>query len=113
MKNRLPWWMTLFAALALAVPAAWAQDADAKLSAFFKGYLDATFRLRPLQATSLGDHRYDNLIDNLTPQSRAVWLDQTRQTLSDLPRQVDYAKLSRDGQIDFEILRHELETESG
>lgn len=48
------------------------------------------------------------MIENLTPQSRAVWLEQTRQAALDLPRTVNYSQLSRPAQIDYEILEHEL-----
>jgi uncharacterized protein (DUF885 family) len=88
-----------------------AQEADAKLNAFFKDYLDAYFRLRPLEATRMGDHRYDSLLENLLPQSRVAWTELARKTVGDLGRQVDYAKLSRAGQIDFEIFQHELNYE--
>ena len=43
------------------------------------------------------------------PQSRAKWIERTRRALADLPREVDYARLSRAGQVDFEIFKHELE----
>ncbi|HZT83616.1 MAG TPA: DUF885 domain-containing protein [Gemmataceae bacterium] len=98
----------LFAALLLALPARAADAEDAKLTAFFKTYLDAEFRQRPLTATQLGDHRFDHLLDDLSPQARAAWAERTRKALDDLPRQVDYQKLSRPGQIDYEILRHHL-----
>ncbi len=83
---------------------------DAKLEAFFKQYLDEAFKLRPMDATQLGDHRFDNQLEDLSATARAGWTAHTRRTLEALPRQVDYAKLSRDGQIDFEILKHDLET---
>lgn len=88
-----------------------AQDADATLDAFFTQHLEEQFLLRPFLATCLGNHRYDNLIENLTPQSRAVWLDNTRKALADLPRQVDFQKLSRSSQIDYEIYQHSLNTD--
>jgi uncharacterized protein (DUF885 family) len=87
---------------------AFAQDADAKLNTFFKQYLDESFRLRPLEATRLGDHRFDNLLDDLSPEARKTWVEHSRKTLEELPKQVDYQKLSRDGKIDFEILQHQL-----
>ena len=34
-----------------------------------------------------------------------------RKTLDDLPKQVDYAALSRDGQIDYDIFKHHLEAD--
>jgi uncharacterized protein (DUF885 family) len=85
-----------------------ADDEDAKLGAFFKSYLDQEFRQRPLQATQAGDHRFDHLLDDLSPKARAGWTEQTRKVLRELPGQVDYRKLSRSSQIDFEILKHHL-----
>lgn len=96
-------------AVALAAPPA--ADEDGKLAAFFKTYFDAEFHRRPYFATRSGDHRYDHLLDDLSPKARAGWLESARQTLLNLPTHVDYAKLSRDGQIDYEILAHHLERE--
>src|SRR5713101_6273277 len=81
---------------------------EAKLTAFFRNYLEENFRRRPMEATRLGDHRFDHLLDDLSPKTRAAGNDLVRQTLRDLARQVDYRKLSRPAQIDYEILRHDL-----
>ena len=86
-----------------------AQSENAKLEAFFKSYLDRAFSLRPMQATELGDHRFDAQLEDLTPEARAKWLEHTRATLAELPKRVDYQKLSRAGQIDYEILQHSLQ----
>ena len=85
-----------------------AEDADATLNSFFQQYLEAHFRLQPLEATRLGDHRFDHLLDDLSAPARAGWTRHLRQTLADLPKQVDYRALSRDAQIDYEIFRDEL-----
>ncbi len=85
-----------------------AEDEDAKLTAFFKSYLDEAFRLRPLEATRLGDHRFDHLLGDVSPKARASWAEHYRKTLRGLPEQVNYQKLSHSGQIDFEILKHHL-----
>ncbi len=102
-------------ALAAMAPVAPGADApgspnaeDAKLDAFFRAYLDAHFRRHPYDATRAGDHRYDHLLDDLSPQARAADVAAVKQALADLPKQVEYARLSRAGQIDFEILRHSL-----
>jgi uncharacterized protein (DUF885 family) len=96
--------------LASAVSTSFAQtgEDDNKLNNFFKHYLDERFQRQPLEATTLGDHRFDAQLDDISPQARAGWRTLTQQTLKDLPGQVDYKKLSRDGQIDFEILQHDL-----
>jgi uncharacterized protein (DUF885 family) len=87
------------------------ESEDAKLNSFFKSYLDERFRQQPLEATRLGDHRFDRLLDDISKEARDGWLAFARKTLKELPKQVDYRKLSRDGQVDFEIFRHELETQ--
>ncbi len=85
-----------------------ADDEEAKLTAFFKRYLDEEFRRRPLEATRLGDHRFDHLLDDVSPRARAAWTEHQRETLRRLPVEIDYQKLSRSGQIDFEILKSHL-----
>jgi len=82
---------------------------DSKLEAFFRQHLDVSLRQRPVEATGLGDHRYDDRLDDISKEARAGWLKQTRATLKELPRAVDYKQLSRAGQIDFEILRQDLQ----
>ena len=84
------------------------QEPDAKLNAFFKQYLEDTFRQRPMEATQLGDHRFDDLLDDLSPKARQGWTEHARRTLAALSNRVDFLKLSRPAQIDFEIFQHEL-----
>jgi len=84
------------------------QSEDDHLQSFFKTYLDQHFRQEPTAATTLGDHRFDARLDDISPEAREKWRTLAKETLKDLPRQVDYKKLSRDGQIDFEILQSEL-----
>ncbi|MEO6810630.1 MAG: DUF885 domain-containing protein [Isosphaeraceae bacterium] len=82
---------------------------DAKLNNVFKAYLEKVFQAEPLTATRLGDHRFDDQLDDLSAEARAANVERDRKALSSLPEQVDYARLSRDGQIDFEIFRQHLE----
>jgi uncharacterized protein (DUF885 family) len=100
--------LALLPLLLLAAPAAAAGAEDARLADFFTAYLDQAFRLRPLEATRLGDHRFDHLLDDISARARAGWADHYRATLADLPRKVDYARLSRSAQIDYEIFKHHL-----
>jgi len=86
-----------------------AQSEDAKLETFFKSYLDRAFSLRPMQATELGDHRFDAQLEDLASEARAKWLEHTRVTLTELPKKIDYQKLTRAGQIDYDILQHSLQ----
>jgi len=85
-----------------------AQNADAKLDVFFRAYLEETFRQRPTEATGLGDHRFDNQLDDISPAARAKWERRMREELDALPKAVKYSELSRNGQIDYEIFRDDL-----
>lgn len=84
------------------------QTEEAKLTAFFKAYLDDEFTQRPLEATRLGDHRFDHLLDDVSPKARAEWTTRLKKTLTALPQKVDLKKLARTSQIDYEILEHHL-----
>lgn len=95
--------------LLLAARPAVAQSEDARLAAFFRQQLEATFQMQPVEATSLGDHDYDRFMDDLTPAARARWRAHTRETLAQLPQAVDRTKLTRAGQIDYDIFAHELQ----
>jgi uncharacterized protein (DUF885 family) len=86
-----------------------ASEEDAKLGEFFQHYLDQQFRQRPFLATKLGDHRFDHLLDDLSAEARKSWIVLAEKTRESLKTSVDYAKLSRNGQIDYEIFQHELE----
>ena len=102
----------LMGVLALAVlltGSARAADAeDDKLTAFFKAHLEEEFRRCPLDATRLGDHRFDDQLDDVSPQARAADLKRWRGVVADLPKKIDAAKLSRSGRLDFDILQHDL-----
>ena len=95
-----------FMCSALAQPAE-----DAKLTEFFKSYLDQHFAQRPTDATALGDHRFDGELDDISPKAREGWRALAKKTLAGLPKEVAYKKLTRDGQIDYEIFQHQLELE--
>jgi uncharacterized protein (DUF885 family) len=101
--------LTLAAALTLRVDtSAMSATEDAKLAAFFDAYLEADFQRHPLNATRAGDHRFDHLLDDLSPAARQADRHALQQALTDLQQQIDFSKLSRNGQIDFEILRDDL-----
>ena len=85
-----------------------AESEDARLTAFFKAYLEEAFRRRPVEATRLGDHRYDRQLDDISPAARAGWSQHYRRTLDDLAKKIDHDRLSRSAQIDWEIFKHHL-----
>ena len=82
---------------------------DAALDQFFRDYLEAEFRLRPTLATELGDHRFDDQLDEVSTAARVRWREATKAALEELPRRVEFSSLSADGQVDYRILEHHLQ----
>ncbi len=81
---------------------------DAHLASYFKNYLDQLFKAWPTEATLLGDHRFDDRLDDVSADHRAQWKAHLKETLAAMPREIDYDKLSANGKVDYEIWRHEL-----
>jgi uncharacterized protein (DUF885 family) len=94
--------------LATAFPALPEDTEDGRLNTWFKAYLEAEFRQRPLEASRLGDHRYDDQLDDVSAASQAAWMARYRQALADLPMTVNRARLSTNGRVDFDILKDHL-----
>jgi uncharacterized protein (DUF885 family) len=98
--------LVLLCKLGAAVPGTTTEDAV--LDTFFREYLEAEFRLRPTWASDLGEHRFDDQLDEVSATGRARWEQSTRDALEALPGRVGFSKLSRGGQIDYRILEHNL-----
>ncbi len=81
---------------------------DAALDRFFREHLETEFRLRPTLATELGDHRFDDQLDDVSAAARARWSEATKAALEALPRRVEFSSLSSAGQMDYRILEHHL-----
>src|SRR6185295_6914360 len=69
------------------------------------------FRHRPLEATRAGDHRFDDQLDDISPEARAQTKVRLQKFHDLLPKKINFDRLSRDGQIDFEIWRQYLQRE--
>jgi uncharacterized protein (DUF885 family) len=82
---------------------------DAALESFFREYLDASFQLEPLSATRLGDHRFDDRVDDLSKTARAAVIEHDRKTLAELGRRFPADRLTRAGQVDLDIFQRNLE----
>ena len=105
---RIGWIGGVLAALVM-VGSVRAAEEEARLEAFFRAYLDESFQLEPLMATRLGDHRFDDKLDDLSPRARAARVALDRKTLAELTTRFDPKTLTRDARIDLEIFRHSLE----
>lgn len=81
---------------------------DDRLTAYFKECLDIEFKHHPLDATRLGDHRFDHLLDDISAAARKKDVERWKETLEALPKKVNYKGLTRSGQVDYEIWTHHL-----
>jgi uncharacterized protein (DUF885 family) len=112
MMVRLTWGVVLMISPGLnPVATARQEPEDHRLDALFRAYLADLFRREPLTATRLGNHDHDDQLDDLSPAVRQETLEFKRRTLAGLPQSIDRKRLSRDGQIDFEIFQRHLDNE--
>ncbi|NUS37523.1 MAG: DUF885 domain-containing protein [Lysobacter sp.] len=87
-----------------------ASTADARFADVSKRWLDGWMRLNPVAATQLGDHRFDDRIDDTSAAGRQQLVDFSRTLLAELDA-IDAAKLSRANQVDALILRNQLRSD--
>lgn len=99
--------LILMGASALVSPALGESSEDAKFAAIAKRWLDQEMRMSPVQATQIGDHRFDDRIDDMSKEGRARGIAFCRQTLGEL-QSLDRSRLSRDNQVDLAILSNHL-----
>jgi uncharacterized protein (DUF885 family) len=81
--------------------------ADRAFEALGRRWLDRSMRYSPISATTIGDHRYDNRIDDVSAAGRNAALSFTRDILRQLEA-IDATQLSRANQVDYAILANSL-----
>ncbi|KAB8176392.1 DUF885 family protein [Lysobacter maris] len=82
-------------------------EADAAFQALAGRWLEKSMEFSPIAATQIGDHRYDDRIDDLSQGGRKRSLEFQRKVLGELDA-IDVAALSRENQVDAAILRNQL-----
>ncbi len=111
MKSRSAVLLLSFAGLLSGMPHAIGQEAEArKLADWFKTYIEKVMSQEPMTATRLGDHRYDDRLEDLSPDARKTRLDRDKTALADLRKAIDPKKLELADRVDFEILARHLES---
>lgn len=75
-----------------------------------ESYLDESPSLAPSSATTLGDHRFDQKLDDISPAARQHQKDFCLRYLSEL-KKIDRNQLSRDNQVDYQLLEHSLKSD--
>jgi len=73
-------------------------------------YVDEFPALSPSNATTLGDHRFDRELDQVSESARKKQRDLCQRYLAELGR-IHRKELSRDNQVDFQLLEHSLKGE--
>ena len=81
--------------------------ADRQFEALTEDYLDQFPALSPVSATSLGDHRYDHLVNEVSAEARAEAVAFNRKFLSRLEA-ISRGDLSRARQVDAALLENRL-----
>ncbi|MDP3675027.1 MAG: DUF885 domain-containing protein [Novosphingobium sp.] len=84
-----------------------ASRADQQFATLAARYIASLTRLSPVEATGLGEHRYDDRLPDITAGGRAARETEWRAILGELAH-VDRSRLSRDNQVDFALLDNEL-----
>ena len=82
--------------------------ADAKFADLSRRWLDGWLALNPVNATQVGDHRFDDRLDQLDAPGRQRIVDFSKAMLGELDA-IDVNALSRENQVDAAILRNQLQ----
>ncbi|HEX2596549.1 MAG TPA: DUF885 family protein, partial [Luteimonas sp.] len=85
-------------------------SADAKFADLSRRWLDGWMQLNSVSATQLGDHRFDNEVDDLSAAGRQRMVGFSTRLLAELEA-MDTGKLSRENQVDSSILRNQLRSD--
>ena len=83
---------------------------DARFEALAEMYLKEYPALSPVGATSLGDHRFDDQLDDVSEAARNRQLELCRRYAKELEA-IPREKLSRENQVDYQLLGHALARE--
>ena len=73
-------------------------------------YIDQFVAFSPVRATALGDHRFDDQLDEISEDARAKRVQWLRSFVARLDR-IDANKLSREKQVDYALLRRALDAQ--
>ena len=83
-------------------------DANGAFVGLSHEYIEKYLKMHPETATSLGDHRYDDQLDDYSTAGVSAELDLYKTYLGAL-RKIDPANLDRVNRVDYEILLNHLE----
>jgi uncharacterized protein (DUF885 family) len=94
--------------LSLSVLITKANPMDDEFEKISKDYIEQELRSNPEQATELGDHRFDGLLTDYSPEARAKDLA-TQKEFRDKLKAIDGSGLTGANKIDFRILKENID----
>jgi uncharacterized protein (DUF885 family) len=97
--------------LPLAIATANANPKDDEFEKVAKDYIENFLSSHPEFATELGDHRFDGVLTDYSPEARAGTLANAKQVREALKKFDDYKQLSGANQVDVRILRGSVDSE--
>jgi len=89
------------------VRSAKAMPADLQFQAISKRFLAEAMRLSPVEATAMGEHKYDDRLPDMSAAGRAERRRTWQTFLAQLGR-IDPVRLSRGNQVNLALLKNEL-----
>lgn len=97
-------------AAALRVSTRQESPVDQRFAQLVERFIDEFPALSPVSATTLGDHRYDDQLDDVGSAARQQQREFVQRYLDELGR-LQASELSRAHQVDYRILAHHLRSE--
>ena len=97
--------------LLLSIFTANANPKDDEFEKIAKDYIENYLSSHPEFATELGDHRFDGVLTDYSPETRTRMLANAKQVREALQKFDDYKQLAGSNQVDVRILRDNVEGE--
>lgn len=102
--------MTAAMLVASQTPAGDAAEMDERLEKLGAQYIQQVTEFSPVRSTNLGDHRFDDRLDQISAEVRASQEDWLRSFIAQLEG-IEPNQLSRRNQVDYELMRHALDAQ--
>jgi uncharacterized protein (DUF885 family) len=97
--------------LSLAFSSVQANPQDGEFEKIAKDYVETYLSSHPEFATELGDHRFDGVLTDYSPETRTRTLANAKQVRETLKKFDDYKQLTGANQVDVRILRDNVDSE--
>src|SRR5256714_6320101 len=103
--------LVLALSLPLSIVTAKANPEDDEFEKVAQDYTENYLSSHPEFATELGDHRFDGVLSDYSPETRARMLATAKQVRDALKKFDDYKQLTGPNQVDVRILRDNVDSE--